>query len=306
MGLRGAPWGRRKQGRGAPKQAAEEQDQLQEKKSGRGAVYSWGTTKSGRQGSLEEHGLVTMGTQVFGAGWCWVRLGLGFRGDCGICGLAEVLSHGYQASSPCGAEEPIVTNLDEAFRQDVLQKAVNELFCRQGTTFFCAGLSGAVAKRDAVIFQLEEAVVANGNSENVRGQILQGMQASADRFTMHNPLLLPNICRNACITSGVTQRLLQFATENPGERSHRQQEIVPCPNPAFFSALPTTARDEIVDVRMVGQVASPGVQHTHHPNLAAKPTWLSCQLLCGSCGRFEQQIVKQSLVSASHLVEASR
>jgi hypothetical protein len=68
MGLCGAPPGRGKQDRGVPKQAAEEQDQPRETKSGWGAVCSWGTTESGRQSSLEEHGLATLGTQAFGPG----------------------------------------------------------------------------------------------------------------------------------------------------------------------------------------------------------------------------------------------
>ena len=142
-----------------PKQAAEEKAQPREKKSGWGAVYSWGTTESRRQSSLEEHKLATLGTPEFGSGLGWVRLWLGFRRGCGSCVLAEVLAHGCQASPPCGSEETIVTDLHETFGQDMLQKTVQELFCRQGTTFFCTGVGGAVAKRDAIIFQLEDPVV---------------------------------------------------------------------------------------------------------------------------------------------------
>jgi len=64
---------------------------------------------------------------------------------------------------------------------------------------------------------------------------------------------------------------------------------------------------------MVGQVATPGVQHTQHAELAANPAWLLCQLLC-CCGRgFEEQItlapapsagVEQALVRASDFMKA--
>ena len=215
-----------------------------------------------------------------------------------------MLPHGCQASPPCGAEETIVTDLDEAFGQDMLQKPVQELFCVQGTTFFCASLSGAVAKRDAVIFQLQDPVVANGNPENVRSQILQRIQARADRLTVHNPLLLPNVRRNTGITIRVTQRLTEFAAEHLGERSHWQEEIVSCRSPALPIRAQATARDEIMHVRMVSQVAAPGVQHPHHPDLSTDPPWLLCQLLRGRSRCFEEQIVEQSLVRASHLIEA--
>src|SRR6266508_5045614 len=184
----------------------------------------------------------------------------------------------------------------------MLQKTVKELFGSQGTTFFCAGLRGAITKRDAVIFQLEDPVVAKGDPENVRGQILQGIPARAHLFTVHDPLLLPNLCRNTSITIGATQSLLQFATENSGEGTHRQQEVVACGNPFFVS--PSAGRNEIVEVRMVRQVASPGLQNTDHPDLSAHPTRLVCQLLSGSRRRFEEQIIEQALVRASNLIKA--
>ena len=61
-----------------------------------------------------------------------------------------------------------------------------------------------------------------------------------------------------------------------------------------------------MNVRVVSQVASPGMQHAHDANLAAKPTWIEGQLLGGSCRGFEEQIVEQFLVRASDLIEGSR
>src|SRR6266496_1232146 len=230
---------------------------------------SWRTTKNRSQGMLEEHRLATVGTQEFGLHLGWVRHWLGFgRGG----ELAEDLAHGCQASPSCGREEAIVADLHKAFGQDMLQETMDEVFCSQGTTFFCTRVGGAVAKRDSATFQLEETVVAQGDAENVRGEILQRIETGAHAFTMDDPILLPNVGRNMSITMGATQSLLQFATENSGEGTHRQQEVLTCRNPAFFSVLPGSTRNEIVDVRMVGEVSSPGVQHTHHPDLSTNPT----------------------------------
>ena len=250
---------------------------------------------------LEEHGLATLGTQEFGLDLCLVRLWLGFgRGG----ELAKVLAHGCKASPACGCEEAIVTDLHEVFGQDMLQETMDEVLRTQGTTFFCTGFGVTIAKRNSVTFQLEEAVVAQGDPENVRGQILQRIQARAHAFTVDDPILLPNLRGNKSITIGAAQSLLQFATENSGERSHGQQEVLACRSPAFFCVLPASTRNEIVDVRMVGQVATPGVQHTQHPELAANPAWLLCQLL-GCCGRgFEEQIIEQALVRASDFIKA--
>jgi len=119
-----------------------------------------------------------------------------------------VLAHGCQASPPCGGEEAIVADLDEVFGQNMLQETMDEVFSTQGTTFFCASVGGAVAKRNTITFQLEEAVVANRDAENVRGEILQRIQARAHAFTVDDPILLPNAGRNMSITMGAAQSLL--------------------------------------------------------------------------------------------------
>ena len=58
-------------------------------------------------------------------------------------------------------------------------------------------------------------------------------------------------------------------------------------------------------VRMVEQVACPGVQHAHHPDLAAHKAWISGQLL-GCLGRSaEEQVVDQLLVLAGEQAQFS-
>jgi hypothetical protein len=59
----------------------------------------------------------------------------------------------------------------------MLQETVNERFGSEGTAFLCAGLGIAIAEGDAISFQFEDTIIANGNPEDVRGQILQGIQA---------------------------------------------------------------------------------------------------------------------------------
>src|SRR5215211_6157404 len=105
---------------------------------------------------------------------------------------------------------------------------MDELFGAQGTSFFSTGLGVAIAEGHTIPCQLQDPVVANGHPENVRGQILQGVQTRADRFTVHNPLLLPDLRRDARITISASQRLLEFATKNFGEGAHWQEEIVSC------------------------------------------------------------------------------
>ena len=70
----------------------------------------------------------------------------------------------------------------------------------QGATFFSTGLGVAIAKGHTVILELEETVVAEGNTKDVRRQVLQGIETGAHRFTVHDPIPLPDRGGNAGIT----------------------------------------------------------------------------------------------------------
>ena len=126
----------------------------------------------------EKHGLAAMGTedrvrlwrsQARGCGR-WVS-GLGLE----ICSGWQALAEGAQASTQGGSEESIVANLHEVMGQHMLEEAVDEFLGTQGTPFLCTGLGVAIAKGHPVIFQLEEPVVAQGDPEDVRGQVLQSL-----------------------------------------------------------------------------------------------------------------------------------
>jgi hypothetical protein len=95
----------------------------------------------------------------------------------------------------------------------MLQEAMDELLCPQRATLFRAGLGVAIAQGDLVIFQLEEPVVAQGNAENVRRQIVQGVETRAHPFTVDDPILLPDAGWDAVITVGLAQRLLEPGSE---------------------------------------------------------------------------------------------
>ena len=66
------------------------------------------------------------------------------------------------------AQEAVIAHLDESVRQHVLEEPTNELFSGHRTD--CDLIRGRflVLKGDLVIFQLEEAMVADGPAKDVR------------------------------------------------------------------------------------------------------------------------------------------
>jgi hypothetical protein len=80
------------------------------------------------------------------------------------------------------AKKAIVAHFDEAFGQDVLQEAADELLSGKGAGLKFAGVGGAVAEGHLPVGQLQDAVVADGHAKDVGGQILQGGPTGAHRW----------------------------------------------------------------------------------------------------------------------------
>jgi hypothetical protein len=108
----------------------------------------------------------------------------------------------------------------------MLQETPDEFFCGQSTTIFFFGLGVAVSKGYQVIFQFEQAVVADSNPEDIRGQIFKGIQTRAYRFTVYNPFLRPNCGGDLRIESFISQSLMKFTSKEARKGLHRQQEIL--------------------------------------------------------------------------------
>ena len=74
----------------------------------------------------------------------------------------------------------------------MLQEAVDERFGRECTQFGLTRVRCPVVKCNLVVLQLDQAAVADGNAEDIRGQVFQGRATIANRFAMHHPILLPD------------------------------------------------------------------------------------------------------------------
>jgi len=188
----------------------------------------------------------------------------------------------------------------------MLKEAVDELFGLEGAAAPFAGIGVTIAKSDGVLVELEDAIVAESHPEDVRGQVLQSAQAIPDWFTMDHPLLLPHFGRDVCIARLGKESVLNFGTKDSGESSHRNQEVLVSREPGFSVRGQSPCWDEAVDVRVISQVAPPGMQDAQHADLASHEAWISSQFLGGCCGSLEEHIVDQALMAASDFIETRR
>ena len=105
----------------------------------------------GTHGGDHGHDLTALGAAQDGGRWCSRdRL----FGGCAIPDrLGEAVAHGLQGGALARAEEAVVAHLAEAFGQDVLQEAADEVERVQGTGVTLAGARVGVDEGDLVVFE---------------------------------------------------------------------------------------------------------------------------------------------------------
>src|SRR5262245_26617461 len=115
------------------------------------------------------------------------------------------------------AQEAVIAHLDESVRQHVLKKPPNALFGsdRRG----CRVIRGRVLilKRDLAIFQRDDAIVADGHANDVRGQIAKGVLATADGLAVHDPVLAPGALIDEREQLSLMQLRSELSTEEHGQ-----------------------------------------------------------------------------------------
>ena len=73
--------------------------------------------------------------------------------------------------------------------------------------------------------------------------------------------------------------------------------------PGLFVWTPPARGRQVMHVGMVGQLAGPGMQDAHQPDLATHKARIASELLGSLCGSPEQQVVNAFLVLAGKLAE---
>ena len=99
----------------------------------------------------------------------------------------------------------------------MLQEAMDELFGGERAQLELTGVRRPVAKGHLVVLQLDQAAVADGDSENIGGQVFQGRATIAHWFAVNDPILLPDPGRYSSKQGCFDQSLSELAAKYLGE-----------------------------------------------------------------------------------------
>jgi hypothetical protein len=179
------------------------------------------------------------------------------------------------------AKQAVIPDLDKVVRQDVLEEPADEFLDRDGANLDSPGLGVLVLEGDPASFESEDAVVADRHTKDVRCQVLQGLRASANRLTMHDPVLFPDRWGDKVKHGGLVQRIAHFGTKEDGKRRDRNQEMIPGWELLTAISSKPACGHQVVHMGMVVHGASPGVQDANQPELSADEPWIPGELLEG-------------------------
>jgi len=204
-----------------------------------------------------------------------------------------------------GAEQAVVTDLDEAAGEHVLEETTDELFSAEGATLEL--VSGRLFIRAAAValMKVVETVVTNRDAADVRGEILEGLRPGAHRLAVDHPVFVPE----ALVDLGPELSLAQFITklgaEDGGEGFDWDEEVFAGGAPVAGSSQPT-AGDDVVHVGVIAELAGPGMQYSDQAQLSADEPWVLSQLLEGGSGSAEEQIVDCFLIAPGNRAQLGR
>ena len=210
------------------------------------------------------------------------RLGRG-RGE-------EAAAEGEPGGAVAVGEEAEVADAVEAGRQDVEQEPAHELAGVEGHDLVATLVAVVLpAEADRVVGHGDEPAVGDGDAVSVAPEIGEDLLGPAEgAFGVDHPVDLPQpgamggegvglgqrreLAEEAQLAcrEGLGEALEEQAPEQPTEHLDRQEEARRTGDPARPVGREAAARHDAVDVRVVLQRLSPGVQHGDAADLGAE------------------------------------
>jgi len=187
----------------------------------------------------------------------------------------------FQVVAVARAKQAVIPDLDQVVRQDLWPEPADACLGSDGADLDGPSLGVLVLEGDLAIYELEDAVVADRHTKDVGSHIVSGMRSTADRFTMHHPVLFPEVVGDKVKHGGLSQCIAHFGTKQDGKRLDRNQAIFPGWELLTAIGSTSTCGHQRVHMGMRVHGARPGRQDPDHPDLSADTPWIPGEVLEG-------------------------
>lgn len=196
-----------------------------------------------------------------------------------------------------GREETVVSDFHESVGQDMLEEAAEELQDLQRGGAVEVGAVLPILKRDATLFDLEDAAIGDGDLEDIGREVFQRGVAFTDGLGVDIPVEGPDFGVDSIEEAGFFHSVTELSPVDGGEGLDGDVEVLTGRKPAGAVVAQAAARDDVVDVGVVLELTAPGLQDTEEAReLGADETGIVGQPLQGIGGSLKQGVVGNLLV----------
>jgi len=213
-------------------------------------------------------------------------------------------------------EESEVSDANQASGQNVQQEAAQELMSGNSHDLLLAAM-GVVspAEGDAIVLKANEAMVGDGYAMGIAGQVVENMFGAAEGWLgVDDPVLLEQLPEKVAEAAGsremqlramklqlvLREELLQSSDELTAEYSAQcvdgQEEAWRGIDPSGTVESQAAGGNDVVNMGMMLEVLSPGVEHAEEPYVGSEVPGIAGQFEHRRSAGAVEQIIEQPLV----------
>jgi len=183
-----------------------------------------------------------------------------------------------------------VTYLDKAGRQDMEQESSDKLLGRHGHDLFLIAIGVVTpAEGNLTLFQLEDTLIADGYPVGIAAEILKDSLNPSERgLAIDDPRFLIELLSEQLEGLGLPEMfhtviegefsgfivfleiIQKLVSEQLGHKPDGEEESFSARDPAVFSRGQSAAGNNTVNMRMVHEVLSPGVDNSQEADACAE------------------------------------
>ena len=247
----------------------------------------------------------------------------------GLLGRREQLAHpGDVMRAGAAGQQAVVANAVEAARQHVNEEAANELGDRKRHRLLPIATFDPVIlpfERDGAVSERDQPAVGDGDAMGVARQVGQNGRGPAERsLGIDNPFGLAERRekRRECVARreiGVASNELQLAgveggqeffeeetAEQPRENAHVQKEAGPAGDPAQTVQREAAPRRDHVNMGMMGQRRTPGMQNRYNADAGAQVLGIGGDRHQRFGRRLEKKVINRCLIVIGDIGDGGR
>jgi hypothetical protein len=179
----------------------------------------------------------------------------------------------------------------------MLEEAPDELHDIQGEDSVAVTVRFAVANEDSAASDPDDARIGESDFEDVRGEIFETSLAWAHGLAVDVPLALPDLRGDLVEEPIFFHRIAELGFKDHRKRSHGQIEVDSRGVPETISGGESTAGDDVMDVGVIFQGTTPGVEDTKEAReVASDMAFIEGEFFDGLGGGPEKGRISMALV----------